>query len=122
MKLIISILLVSTLLMTSCSKDYLNRAPYTGVPLNTSIQTEADLLVALTGAYSNLRATDLFGRTLPVKGDLMADNSYVTTANSNRYISMNNYVYTAADAYAAAIWQNGYVVIKNANNVINSSA
>jgi hypothetical protein len=113
-------ILALALALGSCKKDYLTRDPYNAVPIGTAITTEADLSVALNGVYAGLRATDLFGRTLPVKGDLMADNTYVTTSNSNRYITVNNFTTTSADAYAAAIWQNGYVVIKNANNVIKN--
>jgi hypothetical protein len=51
----------------------------------------------------------------------MADNAFVTTSNSGRYISMNTYIFTTTDAYATTVWPNSYVVIKNANNVINST-
>jgi len=104
----------------ACKKSYLTRDPYNAVPLGSAIGSEADLAVALNGVYAGLRGTDLFARTLPVKGDLMADNTFITTSNSNRYITPNNFTTTAADAYAAAIWSGGYIVIKNANNVIKS--
>ena len=113
-------ILILVLASTSCKKSYLDRNPYNAVPLSTAITSESDLSVALSGVYSGLRNTDLFARTLPVKGDLMADNTFVTTSNSNRYITVNNFTTTAADAYAAAIWSGGYVVIKNANNVIKA--
>ena len=110
------------LFITSCKKSFLTRDPYTAVPLASAIQSEADLSVALDGVYAGLRNIDLFGRSLPVKGDLQADNSYITTSNSNRYITMNNFTMTSADAVAAAAWSGGYIVIKNANNVIKASA
>ena len=115
-------LITFAIFFTSCKKSYLNRDPYNAVALGSAITSEGDLAVALNGVYAGLRNTDLFGRTLPLKGDLMADNVFVTTSNSNRYITTNNFTMTVADAYAAAIWANGYVVIKNANNVIKSSA
>ena len=104
----------------SCSKSYLDLKPYNAVLLTDAIKTEADLQVALAGAYSSLRSTNLYGRTLPVRGDLQGDNTFITTANSGRYISMNNYVFTAADGDANGIWTSGYIAIKNANTVINS--
>jgi starch-binding outer membrane protein, SusD/RagB family len=115
-------LLTLAMFFSSCKKDYLTRDPYNAVALGSAITSEADLSVALNGVYGGLRATDLFGRTLPLKGDLMADNTFVTTSNSNRYITVNNFTTTVADAYAAAIWSNSYVVIKNANNMIKASA
>lgn len=108
------------LLLSSCSKNFLTRNPYNGLPLASAIQSESDLLVANTGMYSQLRNTDLYGRTLPVKGDLMADNIFVTTANSGRYIPMNNYVFANNDAYASAVWQQAYIAIKYANTIINT--
>src|SRR5215831_16982894 len=99
--------------LSSCKKDYLDKNPYNSIPLLTSINTETDMVTVLNGVYGGLRATDLYGRTLMVKGDLMADNTFVTTNNSGRYLSMNNYVFISTDAYAGGIWSNAYSVIKN---------
>jgi hypothetical protein len=120
-KIIYTLLIGGLVGIASCSKGYLTRLPYNGLPLATAIQAESDLLVANTAIYSVLRNTDLYGRTLPLKGDLMADNAFVTTNNSNRYISLNNMVFANNDAYAGAIWANSYVAIKYANTVINST-
>lgn len=113
-------LLGLAMIATSCKKSYLDLKPYNAVVLSDAIKSEGDLQVALAGAYSSLRNTNLYGRTLPVRGDLQADNTYITTANSGRYISMNNYVFTAVDGDANGIWTNAYIAIKNANTVINS--
>ena len=107
-----------SLVASSCTKTYLDQKPTTSVLLSDAIKTEADLLVATTGMYGSLRNTDLYGRTLPVKGDLMADNTFVITANSGRYISFNTYIFTNADAYALNMWSAAYVAINNANTVI----
>jgi hypothetical protein len=120
-KIISTLLLGGAFLLSSCSKSYLNRTPYNAQPFSTAITTEADLQTANAGMYSALRNTDLYGRTLPVKGDLMGDNIFVTTANSGRYISMNNYAFTNADSYAGAVWSNAYIAIKYANTIINST-
>src|SRR5882724_2519952 len=119
-RIIYTALVAGLIILGSCSKKFLTRNPSNGLPLNTAITSEGDLLVANTGMYSVLRNTDLFGRTLPVKGDLMADNSFVTTSNSNRYISVNNMSFTNADAYAGAICTQSYIGIKYANTIINN--
>ncbi len=124
MKLIIKLgflLFIVPIILPSCSKDFLTKTPNTAVDISLAVGSEGDLSVALNGAYSSLRATDLYGRTLPVKGDLMADNAFVTTANSGRYISFNNYSFNNGDAYALGIWQNAYIAIKTANTVINAT-
>jgi starch-binding outer membrane protein, SusD/RagB family len=114
---------VGCLFVVSCKKSYLDRTPYNGVPNPTAIQSESDLAVAMSGVYAGMRNTDLFGRTLPVKGDLMADNAYVTTSNSNRYITMNNFTMTSAGGdYGGLVWSAAYIVIKNANNAIREGS
>ena len=112
--------LVLLISFVSCKKTYLDKKPPNALLLSDAIQTEGDLSVALNGAYASLRNTNLYGRTLPVKGDLMADNTYVTTANSGRYLSMNNFVFTAADLDVGLVWTSAYAAIKNANTVINA--
>ncbi|OIR12042.1 SusD family protein [mine drainage metagenome] len=51
----------------------------------------------------------------------MADNTFITTGNSGRYITLNNYAFNNADAYALGIWQNAYISIKYANNIISAA-
>jgi hypothetical protein len=114
---------LAAVMATSCKKQYLTRDPYNAVPLPLGITTESDLGVALNGIYAGMRNTDLFGRTLPLKGDLMADNVFVTTSNSNRYITMNNFTMTAASGdYGGLVWSPAYIIIKNANNAIKAAA
>jgi hypothetical protein len=115
------ILMVMLVITSSCKKSFLDRTPYSANTLPVALSSEADMKVVLSGVYAQLRATDLYGRTLPVKGDLMADNTYVTTSNSGRYISMNNFSFNNLDAYAQGIWQNAYIGIKYANTIINST-
>jgi hypothetical protein len=121
LSILFTTLIGGALLLSSCSKKFLTRSPYNALPLGTAIQSESDLLVANTGMYSQLRNTDLYGRSLPVKGDLMGDNIFVTTANSGRYITLNNFAFANNDTYAAAIWSQAYVAIKYANTVINTA-
>ena len=97
-KILSTVLIGGVLLTTSCSKKYLTRAPYNAVPLGSAISSSSDLVVAATGMYSALRNTDVFGRTLPVKGDLMAYNTFVTASNSGRYLPMSIFSTTNLDA------------------------
>jgi hypothetical protein len=120
-KIFATILIAGALLNSSCSKNYLTRNPYNSVPYNSAIQVTADLQVAAAGMYSELRTTDVYGRTLPVKGDLMADNTFVTASNSGRYLPMNIYSTNNGDTYAGADWPNAYITIKYANTIANTT-
>jgi len=106
--------------LASCEKSFLELTPPTSLTPEYALATEADLQVALRGAYAGLKTTGLYGRSLPVLGDLMADNTYVSVQNTGRYLGFSLYNYTVGDGDVAALWQNAYTVILRANNIINS--
>lgn len=116
-----STLLIVAFMISSCKKDFLNREPYGALPTNESITNVADMRTALNGIYATLRSPNLYGRTIPLFADLLADNVYISTTNSNRYLDFFQVNYTVNNTNAAGIWQTAYNAILNANNVINSS-
>src|SRR5215212_6879194 len=79
------------LLLSSCSKDFLDVKPPTSLLATEALLTEADLQVASRGMYSGMRASTLYGRDAILFGDLMADVTYVSPQNSNRFINQNRY-------------------------------
>ena len=115
---LLPVLLMAT--FSSCKKEFLELDPPTSLTPDQALGTEADLLVALRGAYSGLRGADFYGRTLPVIGDIMADNAYQHPLNTNRYTLFNNYTFNTTDGNVLGIWNTGYSVILRANNIINS--
>jgi hypothetical protein len=119
-KLVLPALVIFSLVTSSCKKEFLDLKPYTSLPVPDALKSEADLQVALRGAYAGLRGVDLFGRSVPVLGDIMADNVYQSAQNSNRYTNYNQYVQIVTDGNAQGMWQQGYNVILRCNNIINS--
>lgn len=120
-------LLVIALLATlgSCKKSFVELTPSTSLTPDQALGTEADLQVALRGAYSGLRNVDFYGRSVPVWGDIMADNAYQSALNTNRYTFFNDYSdtkgATAGDGNVLGLWTAGYNVVLRCNNIINSS-
>jgi len=106
---------------SSCKKSFLDLRPYTSVPADVAITNESDMQAALNGAYGNMNSVNLYGRTTPLFGDLVSDNVYISTINSNRYLDFFQINYTVTDANGQGIWQSAYSTILRANNVINSS-
>ncbi len=104
--------------MTSCKKDFLVLDPPTSVDPGTALGSEADLLIALRGAYAGTRGADAHGRTLPVIGDIMADNAYQHSLNTNRYTLFNNYTFNTTDANVLGLWTTSYTVILRANRIL----
>lgn len=109
------------LLFTSCKKDYLDLTPYDQVPQDDAIIDEAGMQAALNGLYSNLRSANLYGRSSPLYGDLMADNVFISTTNSNRYLAEFNFTFISTNANSRDTWGTAYNAILRANNIINSS-
>jgi len=109
------------MVLPACKKEFLDKLPPTSLTPELALGTEADLQTALMGTYAGLRPTDLFGRTVPVFGDLNADNAYVSLTNSGRYTNFNNYTFTVADGNIVGMWRGAYTAILRANNIINST-
>jgi len=106
--------------LASCEKSFLELKPPTSLTPEFALATEADLQVALRGAYAGLKSTALYGRSLMVLGDMMADNTYQSALNTNRYTNFNLYNYLVTDGDVAGLWNASYSVILRANNIINS--
>lgn len=114
-------ILCSAMFLSSCKKDFITLTPPTAVDPGVALGTEADLLIALRGAYAGLRGVDFYGRTIPVLGDLMADNGYQHALNTNRYTLYNNYTFNSTDGNVNGFWGSAYSVILRANRVIGAS-
>lgn len=118
-KIVVMGILITSFL-SSCKDSFLELSPYTQVPTDAAVATEADLLVALRGTYAQLRSVNLFGRTIPVIGDLGADNVFLSSRNSGRYFAFDQYVITTNNADFDGYWNNAYTAILRANNIINA--
>jgi starch-binding outer membrane protein, SusD/RagB family len=120
-KILFFVSLVLIIATSSCKKKFLDLFPYDQVPQDKAIIDEAGMQAAVNGLYAQLRNTSLFGRSLPLYGDIIADNVFISTQNSNRYIAEFNYTYTNTNADMLGTWGEAYKAILRANNVINST-
>jgi hypothetical protein len=68
--------------------------------------------------YTAMRSSSFFGRDIPVIQDVLADNVYISSSNSGRYLAYQNYNYIASTAEPGNIWNQGYVAILQANRII----
>lgn len=105
--------------LSSCKKDFIELKPTITVDPNVALSTEPDVKNALSGAYAGLRQVDFYGRTVPILGDLMGDNIYQHSSNSNRYTAFNAYSFVVNNANILGTWTQGYNVILRTNNIIN---
>jgi hypothetical protein len=114
------VLLAGVTTVSSCKKDFLELTSPTSLLPAQALGTEADLQVAVRGAYSALRSVNLYGRTLPIVGDMLGDNAYQSVLNTNRYTVYNNYTFNTTDGDAGGMWNSSYNTILRANNIINA--
>lgn len=126
-------LLVFSILLTSCSDEFLDEKPASTLPLETAITNELNLSTAVNGIYNMMQTTgnlslngatvvqSTYGGMIPTLNELLADNAFVGLNNSNRFATTRNkdlsfYVPTLADN--ATLWNSLYRIIANANLVI----
>lgn len=114
-------ILCAGMVFASCKKQFLERTPSNQLPSEQVITTEGGMRDAVNGLYASLRTANLYGRSIPLLGDLLADNAVIHPTNSNRYIAENQYTYTALGATGLGIWTDAYSTILSANNIINST-
>jgi hypothetical protein len=119
------ILLVVTtsliLILPSCKKKFLDLFPADQVPNDQAIVDEAGMQAAVNGLYSALRGSNLYGRSIPFYGDILADNTFISSTNSNRYLAEFNYTYISTNANSLGTWGSAYTAILRANNIINAN-
>src|SRR5215213_322175 len=112
---ILTAVFAASLFTSSCKKSFIEKLPPTSLTPEQALKTEADLQVALRGAYTGLRATSYFGAVVPLLGDLMADNAYQSLTNTNRYPQFNDYTFTVRDATVLNVWTSIYSDILRVN-------
>jgi len=115
------IVIAGALSLAACKKSFLADAPPTAVPVSSAINSNSSMADAVNGMYSTMRMTSLFGRDIPVMGDLMADDIYISFSNSSKYLQENNYTFNNITPEVIDIWTQGYYSILQANRIINSS-
>ncbi|MFL9485257.1 RagB/SusD family nutrient uptake outer membrane protein [Chitinophagaceae bacterium LWZ2-11] len=122
MKRIINIAtLLIILFAAACSKSFTEKNPYDSVPTSTALSSEADVAAALNGAYANMVNSNLYGRSIEVVGDVMADNVYVNVKNSGRYLPQYNYSVVSNDGTPTGTWTQAYSTILRVNQVISAN-
>lgn len=113
-------ILFATCLLSSCSKNFIEREPFGSQPTDQAIPNEDALQNALTGAYSVMRDVSIYGRDVPVVGDLQADNTFIEVSNSGRYLAQYQYTFTQASDIYQEMWDAAYTCILRVNKVIDA--
>jgi starch-binding outer membrane protein, SusD/RagB family len=117
----ISIIVLAVSLLAGCKKDFLDQKPYTGVPFGDAVKDEPAMQAALAGTYSGLRTAGFLSRAFPIINDILADNAFISTQNSNRYTNFHNVNYLNTNGDAQTLFGDAYNAILRANTIINAT-
>lgn len=109
------------LILPSCKKEFLDLFPPDQVANDQAIIDEAGMQAAVNGLYSALRSNNLYGRSVPFYGDILSDNVFISSTNSNRYLAEFNYTYISTNPNSLGTWGAAYTAILRANNIINAN-
>ncbi len=115
MKRIFNILIMTSLIMMSCNKSFLDIVPESTVTTDILYKTDKDFQDAVTGCYAALRSAynDMY-----IYGDLRSDDSWHALGNNVVMNSINNFAESSSESVFASTWRNYYLVIFRANEIL----
>lgn len=112
--------LLASIVMTGCKKDFLNVAPSTSIPNTDAFSSAEKLKAAMTGIYdltTNSGYTNNILLNMDVKGEDVFVNS---TNNYNRFLAGYQYIETVTSGELVVHWQQAYKIIANCNQLIEN--
>lgn len=107
----------SLLLMSSCKEDNLRLLPEIGSPYEDAITSEKDMRLVLTGVYTNMASSSGFGASVSIFGDLLSDNTFVSTINDGYFLNTSRMTYSP-EISDFGMMDSFYDVIQQTNMVI----
>lgn len=105
--------MAAPVLMTACSKDFLNIKPEQGTEIQDAIVDLPTMRAAVSGTYNYLQNESYYGRTYSIIPELMSDNAFISVLNSGRYRSQDQYVVIATESTTSDGWNQLYRVVAN---------
>jgi hypothetical protein len=115
------VVLAAGSILGSCSKSFVDKTPANNLPTNEALNSVTALQSSLNGVYAEIRNVDQFGRDWPVLGDLMADNTFLESNNSGRYLPQWGYYTPVDDQVPEDMWAQSYTGILRCNQIIDAT-
>jgi hypothetical protein len=115
MKYIISILVCSTILLTSCKKSFIEIAPQSTVTVDILYKTDKDFQDAINGCYNVLQTQY---QNFWVFGDLPADDVSEDIPNHFDHVTFEQFTVNDRQPILASTWRNYYNLIARSNTIL----
>ena len=120
-RIYIYLLVAASCLATSCSEDWLDLNPSTSVTTDQALSTQEDIKIALNGLYRQTSQHSYYGDNYWYYGDCRAEDvqARVSKGPGKRVSPYYEYNVLADDNLNITLpWQRPYIVIRQANNII----
>lgn len=116
MKSIISILVLASLFMMSCKKDFLEILPKSTVTIDVLLKTDKDFQDAVIGSYSEfMHVYNYFWQF----GDLPGEDMWQAAPRVQDRIRVDNFANDVNDGLLSNAWRDLYHVIERTNTLLS---
>ncbi len=112
---------ISAALFSSCSEERLIEDPVDQFPIEQAITKESDMRNLLNGVYDQYSSSRGFGADILAFGDLISDNVFITSTNTDVAFRNTGFLNWSADISDFGMLDELYDGIILANLVINSN-
>lgn len=111
---------VCLIFMYSC-EDELYQEPISAVSSINFYSNEREIETAVTGVYSTLMSSNLYGLYLPAIGEVPSDNSTEESegGDGGNYFQLEGFTVMPVNSIIAGVWKDSYEGIQRANVVLN---
>lgn len=116
MKKLTAVTALVSLIISSCSKDFIALSPISSVSTDVLYKTDKDFVDALTATYNTLQ--DQY-RFFYIYGDNRADDSWQEIVKNNSQSYSDAFVTTSSDPLMNSTWANYYKIIFRANVLLS---
>ena len=123
MKKIVFAILASALVLSSCAKDFLEKAPVLSQSNVLTLSTYEGLDLSTAGAYAPLASTNWYGADFIIQAEMATGNGKRWGPQFDKYESgrcTDPYYILYNPGNTSALWGTAYYVILAANSVINA--
>jgi hypothetical protein len=115
MKRILGILLISSLLLISCKKDFLEIFPKSSLTIDQTFKTDKDFQDAIIGSYKEFMD---FYKYYWELGDLPGDDTWQAAPRVQTRIRIDNFAVDVNDGILSNTWRDLYQVIERTNTLL----
>lgn len=113
--------IAATVVLASCSKDFLNQSNPNALSVSDYFASENDVLLAVNGIYQSLRSSNCIGENsglyLEERSDNTGRNDY---SNSGEPFQFNDFSVLVGNSYLLSHWAALYETVSRANVVLSN--